>query len=303
MLEDVFDDISMVVECNNVQNGAAVGALEGTDLTALNACGCLQFNDGQFWFDCTRLDEPIQYNREAFCEMRRLISILFLFSLPALALALKPYSATYEAKGSGIKARNEITLLPPDASGRIEYRSVSNARGVAKVVKGDPIVEYTAFEEFDGKFHPIEYHYLFNESGSKRNAWITFDRENLVAKSLYKTEIVELDIESRHVDRMLESLVFRADLMAGTVADTYSYVERNSLREAAYEKLGAESIKTKAGSFDTVKYRRRRVGSSRSAIIWFAPEFEYLPVRMQHFDGDKRTGTVNLERYTVINSD
>jgi hypothetical protein len=235
--------------------------------------------------------------------MRRLIAILLVFSLSVPALAHTPYTATYEAKGSGFNARNEITLVPPDASSRIEYRSVSKARGVAKIVKGDPIIEYTAFEEVDGEFLPIEYHYLFNDSGSKRDAWIFFDRENLVAKSLYMTEIVELDIRAEHVDRLLETLVFRADLMAGTVAESYAYVERNTLREAVYEKLGTEAIKTKAGSFDTVKYRRYRIGSSRSTLIWFAPELEYLPVRMQHFNKDKSTGTVNLERYTVMSSD
>jgi hypothetical protein len=64
-----------------------------------------------------------------------------------------------------------------------------------------------------------------------------------------------------------------------------------------------EAIKTKGGSFDTVKYRRYRTGSSRSTLIWFAAELEYLPVRMQHFNKDKSTGTVNLERYTVMSSD
>ncbi len=220
--------------------------------------------------------------------------------LAAPALALTPYTAVYDAKGSGLRASNHMTLSAIDSSGRLEMRSVSKARGFARVFKHDPIVEYTQFEEIDGRFRPIEYHYLFNDSGSKRNAWIIFDRDNLVAKSLYKKETVELDIRADHVDRMLETLVFRKDLIAGKIAEKYSYVERNSLREAIYEKLGTETVKTDAGNFDAVKYRRQRVGSSRSAIIWFAPELEYLPVQMRHFKGDKATGTVTLKQYSVI---
>ena len=165
--------------------------------------------------------------------------------------------------------------------------------------KSDPIVEYTQFEIIDGAFSPIEYHYLYNSSGSKRNSWIKFDRVNMVAESMYKTETVELDIRSDHVDRSLELLVFRADLMAGRAADKYSYIDRNSLREAAYEILGSEMVQTKAGKFDTIKYRRQRIGSSRHAIIWFAPELEYLPVQMRHFKGDTATGTVTLKHYAL----
>ncbi len=231
--------------------------------------------------------------------MWHLIRILIFVLLSAPVLALTPYTAIYDAKGSGLSASNYTTLSPADSSGRFEMRSVSKARGLARLLKHDPIVEYTQFEEIDGKFRPIEYHYLFNSSGSKRNAWIIFDRGNLVAKSLYKTVTVELDVRSDHVDRMLEQLVFRKDLIAGSVAEKYLTVERNTLREAVYEKLGSETVRTKAGAFDTIKYRRQRVGSSRSAIIWFAPELEYLPVQMRHFKGDKATGTVTLKHYAT----
>lgn len=227
--------------------------------------------------------------------------ILTLLSAPALAIT--PYTAVYDAKGSGFSASNYMTLSPADASGRIEMRSISKARGLARLIKHDPIVEYTQFEEVNGKFRPLEYHYLFNNSGSKRNAWIVFDGDNLVAKSLYKTVTVDLDIGSDHVDRMLEQLVFRKDLIAGCVAEKYLTVERNTLREAVYENLGAEVVKTKAGSFDTIKFRRQRVGSSRSAIIWFAPEYDYLPVQLRHFKGDKITGTVTLKHYAANKDD
>ncbi len=240
-------------------------------------------------------------NSTAKNEMWHLISLLFLL-LSAPALALTPYTAIYEAKVSGLSARNQMTLSAADSSGRIEMRSVSKARGLARLFKHDPIIEYTQFEIIDGTFSPIEYRYLYNSSGSKRNSWIKFDWENMVAKSMYKTETVELNIRSDHVDRVLELLVFRADLMAGRATDKYSYIDRNSLREAVYEKLGSETISTKAGDFDTIKYRRQRVGSSRSSIIWFAPELEYLPVQMRHFKGDKVTGTATLRDYAADKS-
>jgi hypothetical protein len=229
--------------------------------------------------------------------MRRLITFIILVCLAAPASALTPYTAVYEGKISGLKADTHTTLSV-DESGRMEFRSVAKARGMARMFKHDPIVEYTQFEEADGRFRPIEYQYQFNQSGSKRNAWIKFNRDDMVASSMYKTETVELEID-KHVDRSLELLVVRADLMAGEIAEKYSYIDRNTLREAAYESLGSETVRTKAGSFETVKYRRQRVGSTRSAIIWFAPDLEYLPVQMQHFKGNKVTGTVILKHYAL----
>jgi hypothetical protein len=235
--------------------------------------------------------------------MHHLITTLLFTLLSAPTLALTPYTAIYNATISGLSASNHITLSPVDSSGQIELLSVSKARGLAKLLKNDPIVEYTRFKEVNGEYHPIEYHYLFNNDSSKRDAWIIFDQEKLIAKSLYKTEIIELDIQPAHVDRMLEQLIFRTDLMAGSVADKYLTVERNSLRESIYKKLGSEIIKTEAGSFHTVKYSRQRVGSLRRLIIWFAPELEYLPVRMQHFKEKKITGSITLKYYAIEKND
>ncbi len=235
--------------------------------------------------------------------MHHLIVLLLFTLLSVPTLALTPYTAIYNTTSRGLSASNHTTLSPVDSSDQIELRSVSKARGLTKLFKDDPIVEYTRFKKINGEYHPIEYHYLFNNDGSKRDAWIIFDQEKLVAKSMYKTEIVELDIQPAHVDRMLEQLIFRADLMAGSVADKYLTVERNSLRESVYKKLGSEIIKTEAGSFHTVKYSRQRVGSSRRVIIWFAPEFEYLPVRMQHFKEDKITGSITLKYYAIEKND
>jgi hypothetical protein len=230
--------------------------------------------------------------------MRRSITFFVIACLSTPALALTPYTAIYEGKISGVKA-DMHTTLSADASGHMEFRSVAKARGIARLLKHDPIIEYTLFEAVEGRLRPIEYHYLFNQSGSKRNSWIKFDRENMVATSMYKTETVELDVRPDHLDRSLEILAFRADLMADRAADKYTYIDRNALLEAAYENLGSETVRTRAGEFDTIKYRRQRVGSTRSAIIWFAPELEYLPVQMQHFKGDKATGTVTLKHYAL----
>lgn len=82
-------------------------------------------------------------------DMRHLITILLFAFLSAPALALTPYTAVYDAKGSGLSASNQTTLSPANSSGRIEYRSISKARGLARLFKHDPIVEYTQFEEID----------------------------------------------------------------------------------------------------------------------------------------------------------
>ncbi len=89
------------------------------------------------------------------------------------------------------------------------------------------------------------------------------------------------------------------DYLQKSIEINPEHVQSHQGLAAAYEKLGTESVKTDAGTFDTVKYRRHRIGSSRSAVIWFAPELEYLPVQMQHFKGDKKTGTVTLEHYAL----
>ena len=88
--------------------------------------------------------------------MRHLITTLLFAFLSAPALALTPYTAVYDAKGRGLSATNHTTLSPADSSGRIEYRSISKARGLARLFKHDPIVEYTQFEEIDGEYRAVE---------------------------------------------------------------------------------------------------------------------------------------------------
>jgi hypothetical protein len=76
-------------------------------------------------------------------------------------------------------------------------------------------------------------------------------------------------------------------------------VHRNALRVYEFEYLGEEEVKTPAGRFSTVKYRRQRAGSKRSGIIWFSPALCFHVVQVESRKNDKRTSIAKLQAHSI----
>lgn len=209
-----------------------------------------------------------------------------------------PFRAEYDARIGVARGRVEMTLLPAEgaAPSQFAYRSVTRPRGMARLIRSAPLIECTLFSvSGDGQWIPSEHQYIDGEPGKGKSSSAVFDAASGTAMARYRERAETLQVPDSAYDRMLEQLVVMRDLAAGRPPGPYRIVERAELHTVTYERVGAERVETGAGEFDTEIYRRRREGSSRSSLSWFAPALGWLPVQIEQYKRDDRQATVRLK--------
>ena len=121
---------------------------------------------------------------------------------------------------------------------------------------------------------------LFGAVNSPGRYDIEFNWEAGIAHSVYKGVPKDIDITAGMLDRLTADIAAIHELRNNRKPTSYEITHRNSIRLYEFTQQGEETVSVPAGKFRTVKYLRQRPGSSRATLIWFAPDADYLPVKI-----------------------
>ncbi len=191
------------------------------------------------------------------------------------------FEARYDVQYSGARiAETTFSLRPQTDSGLYELRSVTEPRGLAALIRYGDVVEESHFRIGASRAVPVDYRFADGSRKGKRNSSIFFDWSEDTAQSSYKGEDVSIALTGTEVDRLLLQWQIMHDLARQQLPDSYRVIDRNGIKDYEMTRQDEELLSTSAGTFQTVKLRRQRAGSSRATIIWAAVENGYLPVKM-----------------------
>jgi hypothetical protein len=210
---------------------------------------------------------------------------------------LNGFHAEYKLKYSMFSGTVVLDLRPTENSGEYIYEVDTRAGGIARVIISGEAKERTQFSYANGRVQPV--HYYLNDGLKKDDSEtdIRFDWPAATAHIKHAGKSLELEIETGTLDRLSTDISAILELRAGRIPGDYPIIDEDSITVYGYEFLGEERIKVPAGEFQTLKYKRQRPGSSRNTLIWFAPEADYLPVRVEQ---QKRGKTVITSKATVV---
>lgn len=217
------------------------------------------------------------------------IGLALLLPLGLAAAADQPllFTADYRASYAGFSGDVRMQLIPAKNPNEYTYRVTTQARGLARLLRPGMATEEARFRVDDGRIWPLRYTIDDGTKQGDDDMAIEFDWDNKVANSVYEKTPQTLELEPDIHDRLTTDLLVMQSLSAGTVLDRFRIAEKNTVRDYELTYRGEESIEVPAGRFDTVKYLRQRVGSSRSTLVWFAPAAHYLPVRLEQLKRGK----------------
>jgi hypothetical protein len=88
------------------------------------------------------------------------------------------------------------------------------------------------------------------------------------------------------------------DLINRQQTDSYALFDVEKMRVAQIREVGRKTVKTKAGTYETVGIQHQKEGSSRVMTLWCAPELDYLPVLIEQHRKDKLKFRATLTSYT-----
>ncbi len=202
-----------------------------------------------------------------------------------------PFSITYKVSWMLLSGDVTLTLAENAAPGSYKLTAATQARGLARLGAPDPSVEEAYFVLADNAMLSQSYELIDGSESGENDTEIRFDWDAGVAASRYEQEEANLTLSDNVYDRITADIVIIGDLRNGREPRTLRIAEKNQIRDYTFTPQGREQVKVPAGTFDTVKYLRQRPGSSRSTMIWYAPEIGYLPVRMEQLKRGKTNVT------------
>ena len=218
---------------------------------------------------------------------------------------LQSFHAEYKLKYSIFSGDVLLDLRPTDQADEYIYTAHTNARGAARLVLSGTAKETSRFIYTQGSIQPIHYHLNDGMEEEDSETDIRFDWKTEPAHTKYEGRETDYPINSATLDRLSADIVAILELRAGQTPDAYDIADDDSIRTYEFELLGEEQIKVPAGEFQTLKFRRQRPGSSRSTLIWYAPEADYLAVRIEQQKRGKTKviSTLTKFRYGPSNKD
>ncbi len=197
-----------------------------------------------------------------------------------------PFAATYDVEYKGSRVGEAVISLRVDGD-EFVYQSRTEPRGLARLIRGGTLTETSRFRIADGQLVPVGFTFDDGSRKGKDDNEVTFTGAAKTATSVYRGETHTFELAPSSLDRLLFQYAMSRDLAAGRLADSYTIVDRDRVKNYRVTRLADETIETDAGSFETVAVRRQRNGSSRATIVWFAPALDWLPVRLQQLKEEK----------------
>jgi len=222
-----------------------------------------------------------------------LLACLLIFTLaPIRANELEPFHAEFKLKFAIFSGDVSLDLRPDEEPGHYTYEVITEARGLAKTVLRETAVETTSFALEGEEIIPEEYHLDDGRGKTENQTDIEFDWKAGKAYSRYEGEDLTTSIEPGVLDRLSADIVVIMALREGKSPGDYPVFDGEDIETYEFIRLGEESVSVPAGEFDAVKYRRQRPGSRRSTLIWYAPDQDYLPVKIEQQKDNKTSVTM-----------
>lgn len=223
------------------------------------------------------------------------ITLLILFlSLPALAstVELKPYRAVYTNKvDATISFSGEATRELKQLNDGTWELSVEASAMMAN------IREATHITQQDDQLLPLRYDYHRRILTRNRTAQLRFDWDAGYVTTDIDDKPWRMAIEPGIHDKLSYQLQMPADIAAGKSTLSYQVADGGQMQTYRFNVTEEDLVDTPAGQFKAIRVERDRgENAGRETLIWFAPELDYLVVRLEQVEPNGNRFTLLLKK-------
>ena len=207
---------------------------------------------------------------------------------------LSPYQLTYEASYNGmpIHAKRELQQLP---NGNWQL-TTSAENFLAK------ITEQGQFQlNNGGNIHHKNYQYKRNVLGKKKTENLSYDHEHKVANYTTKKKQRQVTLDADYLNRLTYQLQLRRDLANQCEQFEYQVISRGRLKTYRFEQAGEETLQTPLGEVSAIRVNRIREDNDRETALWFAPQLDYLLVKLWQREKDGEEYLITLKEGSIDN--
>lgn len=204
-----------------------------------------------------------------------LAAALVLASGPALAV--RPFSANYEANYMGMAANGRMSLEAA-GPGRWKYTlQVANKMG--------NLVQSTVFEEVDGQLRPLSGNDVTSVLIKRKKKQATYDWDKGVATwsgDVKADRAGPVKLQAGDLDALLVNLAIARDASSGKPL-RYRMVDDGRVRQLTYTAAGKEALTINGKSQSASKFVN--ASGDKQTTIWVVPGMP-VPARIVQKDGN-----------------
>lgn len=204
---------------------------------------------------------------------------------------LLPFEVVYDVGNNLISAGSANLSLKREGDEWV-YSLTTRPKGVFKLTGKGKIQEtsiFTVVKSADDNMRvlPKRYSYRQDEEDKRSvDAWFNWDNNELTYKR--RGEERTESFSDPILDRLSVTLTVMNELKHRPFEEAKLTVfDTGRIKEVSFVNEGQETLNTQIGEMETIRVRSENVGSSRHTVTWFAPELDYVPVKIeQHKRGD-----------------
>jgi len=198
---------------------------------------------------------------------------------------IAPFEVVYDVGNNLITAGTaRLTLSQNDDLWN--YSLNTKPRGVFKLTGKGRITEYSTFK-LVGNDEAIELQpqvYQFRQDDEKRRAVdASYNWDEKAISYSYRGVDTTENFSEPILDRLSVTLVIMNALRNGFEKAEMQVFDNGKVKPVAFINDGTEVLKTPLGNIDTIRVINRNAkGGSRETTTWFAPAFDYVPIKIEH---------------------
>ncbi len=190
---------------------------------------------------------------------------------------LKPFNAKYTILRKG-KRYGEATRVLTKLDDN--YYSLMYNSDVEFMIFSDKRSEKSVFSTKHGYVQPVEYSMQREGFGKDEDYQLKFDYQTQKATSNQSKYPIDVPWQQWQ-DALSYQIQARLDIQAEQTQLSYPLIDKKG-RDRTYDfvVLGKETLALPYGNIETIKVKRLYDNDKRQALAWFAPELDYMLVRM-----------------------
>ncbi|WP_417689704.1 DUF3108 domain-containing protein [Pseudidiomarina sp.] len=208
---------------------------------------------------------------------------------------LSTYDARYEVRRGGSDYGEAMRRLERTAEGSYQ---LANETEISFLFLSDVRRYESTFDFTAEQIEPLTFSFKRSGTGRNKGIRVRFDAD--------AQQVVDVEAEaplpvSWHADLMDEASMLeqlRYDL-AHSDETEFSYEiidDKGANDEQRFRRLASETLKLPYGEVEAVKVERVRASKKRVTLYWFAPELNYVLVKMQQRKEGDEVATLLLEQ-------
>ncbi|MEO7774680.1 MAG: DUF3108 domain-containing protein [Steroidobacteraceae bacterium] len=206
---------------------------------------------------------------------------------PVDAWALKPFHLSFEFRLRGMNAGTATMALTRAANDTWQYESRSRARGIFKLYSSSEILQASTLRVTNEGVQPLHFVGDDGSTATDKDVELRFDWQARRATGTAEDKQVDVAIEPGVQDGMSVQIALMQELGKGNSPTSFKLLDKTLVKDYEYSRIREESLDTAVGKLQTVVYRSKRPDSRYSTWYWVAPDYGYLPVKVERHKVDE----------------